>query len=48
MAMTGLPQAYTPVPAWLLLVAVLTTVNRQLLWCIDGERQWSLGLQITR
>lgn len=31
MAMTGLPQAYTPVPAWPLLVAVLTTVNRLLL-----------------
>ncbi len=31
MAMTGLPQAYTPVPAWPLLVAVLTMVNRLLL-----------------
>ncbi len=48
MAMTGLPQAYTRVPAWPLLVAVLTTVNRLLLRCVDGERQWSLGLQITR
>ncbi len=31
MAMTGLPQAYTPGASMALLVAVLTTVNRQLL-----------------
>ncbi len=47
MAMTGLPQVTLQVPAWPLLVAVLTMVNRCCFRCVDGERQWSLGLQIT-